>query len=137
MCQNDSHLPYSQIMPISVTHKACSRINQILANKFGLLTSTPAVQLSVLNKGCAGHAYQLQFHPCRTALSNAERTAQPRPPLVEVLDTGTFSLLVDKSSLAFLVGSEIDWKEDDMSSKFVFKNPNATKSCSCGNSFSA
>jgi iron-sulfur cluster insertion protein len=47
------------------------------------------------------------------------------------------TLLVDSMSFQYLVGAEIDYKEDINGSQFVIKNPNATTTCGCGSSFSA
>ena len=50
---------------------------------------------------------------------------------------GNVTLLIDSMSLQYLVGAEIDYKEDVSGSQFVIKNPNATTTCGCGSSFSA
>jgi iron-sulfur cluster insertion protein len=47
------------------------------------------------------------------------------------------SLLIDAMSYQYLVGAEIDYKEDLQGAQFVIKNPNATSTCGCGSSFSA
>jgi len=54
----------------------------------------------------------------------------------EFLKNGV-TLLVDSMSFQYLVGAEIDYKEDINGSQFVIKNPNATTTCGCGSSFSA
>lgn len=57
-------------------------------------------------------------------------------PHDEVMRVGHVEVRVDKTSLMWLIGTEIDWVEDRMGSRFVFKNPNATAACGCGISFS-
>ena len=53
-----------------------------------------------------------------------------------VLDKNGVSLLIDSMSYQYLVGAEIDYKEDINGAQFVIKNPNATTTCGCGSSFS-
>lgn len=53
-----------------------------------------------------------------------------------VLDKNGVQLLIDSMSYQYLVGAEIDYKEDLEGSQFVIKNPNATTTCGCGSSFS-
>jgi iron-sulfur cluster insertion protein len=52
-----------------------------------------------------------------------------------VIDLDTFSVLIDPMSMLYMEGSEIDYKDDLMSSQFIIKNPNAKSSCGCGSSF--
>lgn len=110
---------------VSLTPTAVNRFNFLLKRKnFG----KGAVQLSVAEKGCAGMSYTIDFH-------REDSTRERSPSLVKVVDDDRITLLVDRQSLGYLIGTEIDWVEGDISSQFVFKNPNATQSCSCGKSF--
>jgi iron-sulfur cluster assembly protein len=56
-------------------------------------------------------------------------------PLDERIETPGGILFVDGASLLYLIGSRMDWVEDDFSAGFVFQNPNAKGSCGCGESF--
>ncbi|HEB57682.1 MAG TPA: iron-sulfur cluster insertion protein ErpA [Gammaproteobacteria bacterium] len=52
------------------------------------------------------------------------------------LENGGVTLLIDPMSYQYLVGAEIDYKEDLQGAQFVIRNPNATTTCGCGSSFS-
>ena len=80
------------------------------------------VKLSTPRRGCSGLAYSVDY----VAEANAfdERIETPG---------GTF--FIDGASVLYLVGSTMDWVEDDFTAGFVFNNPNAKGSCGCGESF--
>jgi iron-sulfur cluster assembly protein len=56
-------------------------------------------------------------------------------PFDEKIETSGGTFYVDGASVLYLVGSIMDWREDDFAAGFVFENPNATGSCGCGESF--
>ena len=91
-----------------------------------LMASAPegaiGVKLSTPLRGCSGLAYSVDY--VTEAVSFDERIETPG---------GTF--FVDGSSLLYLIGSTMDWVEDDFSAGFVFNNPNAKGACGCGESF--
>ncbi len=81
------------------------------------------VRIGVSSRGCNGLRYCLDY------LESPEATDQPL--------TGTdLPVFIDTKSLLFLIGSEMDWQEESFHSGFVFKNPNETSRCGCGESFS-
>jgi len=89
------------------------------------LVSGPTPQLiriGVRNKGCAGMAYHLEY---------VEKPGK----FDEVVQQEGVRVLIDSKALFSIIGSEMDWAEDRMSSKFVFKNPNIVDACGCGESF--
>jgi iron-sulfur cluster assembly protein len=53
----------------------------------------------------------------------------------EVIETGDVKVMVDPAAIMFLIGTELDFKEEKLSSGFVFNNPNVTSTCGCGESF--
>ena len=91
-----------------------------------LMTRAPdgavGVKLSTPRRGCSGLAYSVDYV---TAAS----------PLDERIDTPGGTLFVDGGSVLYLIGSTMDWVEDDFTAGFVFNNPNAKGSCGCGESF--
>ena len=91
-----------------------------------LMSQAPAdaigVKLSTPRRGCSGLAYSVDY--VAEANSFDERIETPG---------GTF--FIDGASVLYLVGSTMDWQEDDFTAGFVFNNPNATGSCGCGESF--
>ena len=80
------------------------------------------VKLSTPRRGCSGLAYSVDY--VTEASGFDERIETPG---------GTF--FVDGASLLYLIGSTMDWVEDDFAAGFVFANPNAKGSCGCGESF--
>lgn len=80
------------------------------------------VKLSTPRRGCSGLAYSVDYVTEANAMD--ERIETPG---------GTF--FIDGASVLYLVGSTMDWREDDFTAGFVFENPNAKGSCGCGESF--
>jgi iron-sulfur cluster assembly protein len=80
------------------------------------------VKLSTPRRGCSGLAYSVDY-----VTSEAKFDEKIETP------GGTF--YIDGASVLYLVGSVMDWREDDFSAGFVFDNPNAKGSCGCGESF--
>lgn len=91
-----------------------------------LMAKAPAeaigVKLSTPRKGCSGLAYSVDY------VTHAK-------PFDEKITTPGGTLYVDGGSILYLIGSTMDWVEDDFTAGFVFQNPNATGSCGCGESF--
>ncbi len=91
-----------------------------------LMSRAPAdaigVKLSTPRRGCSGLAYSVDY-------------VTAEDPLDEKIETPGGAFYVDGASVLYLVGSVMDWNEDDFAAGFVFANPNATGSCGCGESF--
>jgi len=81
------------------------------------------LRVFVTGGGCSGFQYGFRFE--KAAESDDTRVVR-----------GGVTLLVDPMSLQYLQGAEIDYKEGVEGAQFVIRNPNATTSCGCGNSFS-
>jgi len=105
--------------PIIVTEGAAGRIAALMAKA---PEGTAGVRLTTPKRGCSGLAYDLSY----VAEARAGDEAVPTP-------AGT--LYVDGGSLMYLIGSTMDWREDDFTAGFVFNNPNAKGACGCGESF--
>jgi iron-sulfur cluster assembly protein len=80
------------------------------------------VKLSTPKRGCSGLAYSVDY------VTEAK-------PFDEKIETSGGTLYVDGGSILYLVGSTMDWVEDDFAAGFVFQNPNAKGECGCGESF--
>lgn len=91
-----------------------------------LMASAPegtiGVKLSTPRRGCSGLAYSVDY------VSEAS-------PMDEKIETPGGLFFIDAASVLYLIGSTMDWVEDDFTAGFVFKNPNAKGSCGCGESF--
>ena len=110
-----------RILPAAITLTSASE-----ARIAELMTKAPAdaigVKLSTPRRGCSGLAYSVDY------ISEAV-------PFDEKIETPGGVLYIDGGSVLYLVGSTMDWVEDDFAAGFVFNNPNATGSCGCGESF--
>jgi iron-sulfur cluster assembly protein len=91
-----------------------------------LMASAPegaiGVKLSTPRRGCSGLAYSVDY------VSEAN-------PMDERIETPGGTFFIDGASVLYLIGSTMDWQEDDFTAGFVFQNPNAKGSCGCGESF--
>ena len=83
---------------------------------------TVGVKLSTPRRGCSGLAYSVDY------VSEAH-------PLDEKIETPGGVFYIDGASVLYLIGSTMDWQEDDFAAGFVFANPNAKGACGCGESF--
>src|SRR3954470_4383192 len=108
--------PRPQVMKL--TDAAADRIKAIMAKADKPFAG---VRVGVKNGGCAGMAYTMEY---------AENVAN----CDEVVEDKGVKLLIDPKAVLFLLGTEMDFKVDKLSSTFVFNNPNQTSACGCGES---
>ena len=80
------------------------------------------VKLSTPRRGCSGLAYSVDY-------------VTEEKPFDEKIETPGGTFYVDGGSILYLIGSKMDWVEDDFTAGFTFQNPNAKGSCGCGESF--
>lgn len=105
--------------PLTLSEGALQRIRDLMARA---PEGTAGVRLSTPRKGCSGLAYSLDY------------VEAPKPG-DERVETPGGALFIDGGSLLYLIGSRMDWREDDFTAGFVFENPNAKGTCGCGESF--
>jgi iron-sulfur cluster assembly protein len=79
------------------------------------------LRVGVKNGGCAGQEYVLEY-------------AEAASPLDEVVEDQGVTILIDPKAVLFLIGTKIDYEVSRLSSRFVFRNPNETDACGCGES---
>ena len=104
---------------LTLTPAAEARIAQLMAKA---PEGSVGVKLSTPRRGCSGLAYSVDY-------VTAEK------PFDEKIETPGGVFYVDGASVLYLIGSRMDWKEDDFAAGFVFENPNAKGMCGCGESF--
>jgi len=80
------------------------------------------VKLSTPRRGCSGLAYSVDY-------------VTEEQPFDEKIETAGGAFYVDGASILYLIGSTMDWREDDFAAGFTFENPNAKGACGCGESF--
>ncbi|MGK6320815.1 HesB/IscA family protein [Sphingomonas sp. DT-204] len=104
---------------LNLTPRAEARIAELMAKA---PEGAVGVKLSTPRRGCSGLAYSVDY------VTEAQ-------PFDEAVVTPGGTLYVDGASVLYLVGSTMDWVEDDFTAGFVFDNPNAKGACGCGESF--
>jgi iron-sulfur cluster assembly protein len=104
---------------ITLTDAANARIAELMSRA---PEGAIGVKLSTPRRGCSGLAYSVDY-------------VSEENPMDEKIETPGGTFYVDGASVLYLIGSIMDWREDDFASGFVFDNPNATGSCGCGESF--
>ncbi len=104
---------------LSVTDTAAERIKALMASA---PEATQGLRLTTPQKGCSGLTYKVDY----VAAAN---------PMDERVETPAGTLFIDSASLLYLIGSEMDWQEDDFTAGFTFRNPNEKGRCGCGESF--
>ena len=104
---------------ITLSDKAAQRIKEIMSNAE---SNSIGVRVGVKSGGCAGMSYIMEY----------TKEINPRDEIIE--DKG-IKLFVDPGAIMYLLGTEMDYKKEEFSSSFVFKNPNETERCGCGESF--
>ena len=105
--------------PVQLTPAAEASVAELMARA---PEGAIGVKLSTPRRGCSGLAYSVDY------VSEAQ-------PFDEKIETPGGAFYIDGGSVLYLVGSIMDWKEDDFAAGFVFENPNAKGACGCGESF--
>jgi len=106
--------------PVRLTDAAAERLTQIMTDAEGKYLG---VRVGVTNGGCAGMSYTMNY---------AEETG----PLDEVMEDHGVKIFIEPKAILFLIGTELDFETSKLGSRFVFKNPNQTAACGCGESVS-
>ena len=104
---------------ITLSNNAANRIKEIMSNAE---KDSIGVRIGVKSGGCAGMSYVMEY----------TKEVNPSDEIIE--DKGV-KVFVDSGAIMYLLGTEMDYKKEEFSSSFVFKNPNETERCGCGESF--
>ena len=104
---------------VALTPAAEARIAELMARAPG---GAIGVKLSTPRRGCSGLAYSVDY-------------VTEEAKFDEKIETPGGTFYIDGASVLYLVGSTMDWREDDFAAGFVFENPNAKGACGCGESF--
>ncbi|WP_298161435.1 iron-sulfur cluster assembly accessory protein [Brevundimonas sp.] len=103
---------------VTLTDAAAERVREIMANAGKTYVG---LRVGVKNGGCAGQEYTFAY-------------AEEVGALDEVVEDKGVTILIEPKAILFLIGSEIDYETTKLASKFVFRNPNQTDACGCGES---
>jgi len=103
---------------VTLSDSAAARVKEIMGR-----AEKPyaGLRVGVKNGGCAGQEYVLEY-------------AEAAAPLDEVVEDKGVTILVDPKAVLFLIGTEVDYEVTRLAAKFVFRNPNQTDACGCGES---
>ena len=104
---------------IKLSDNAANRIKEIMSKAE---SSAIGVRVGVKSGGCAGMSYIMEY--AKEAKKNEE-----------VIEDKGVKVFIDSNAIMYLLGTEMDYKTDKFSSQFVFKNPNETERCGCGETF--
>ena len=104
---------------LTITDRAAERITKIISEaQEGIL----GVRVGVDKTGCSGYAYKLDY----AKESNG----------CDVVESKGVKVFIEPTAVMFLIGSQMDYTTDKLSSRFIFNNPNEKSTCGCGESFS-
>jgi len=104
---------------IKLSDRAAERVKEIMTQAKEPIVG---VRIGVVSGGCAGMSYVMEY-------------AKKSNPNDEVIEEKGVKVLIDPKAIMYLLGTEMDYKKEELSSSFVFKNPNETERCGCGESF--
>ena len=105
---------------LTLTDAAADQVKKLIDD-----SDTPVIGLrvSVSSKGCSGLSYVFEY-------------VEEKKKLEEEVESKGVKIFIDPMAIMFIMGSEMDYKQDRLQSGFVFNNPNAKNVCGCGESFS-
>ncbi|HEX5279840.1 MAG TPA: iron-sulfur cluster assembly accessory protein [Micropepsaceae bacterium] len=101
-----------------LTDAAAAKIREIMEKSNGRFIG---VRVGVKNGGCAGMSYTMDY-------------AESQNSFDEVIEDKGVRILIDPKAVMFLIGTEMDYAREKLASRFIFRNPNQTDACGCGES---
>jgi iron-sulfur cluster assembly protein len=111
-------MPLPSLKVLSLTDAAAIRVQEIIEKADRPIAG---VRVGVKNGGCAGMSYTMEY-------------AEGPKPGEDVVEDKGVKVFVDPKAVLFLLGTEMDFERTKLSSQFVFRNPNQTSACGCGES---
>jgi len=104
---------------ISISQRAADKIKDLIAQRKG---EAMGIRVSVKSGGCSGLSYVIEY-------------ADDKLLFEEIVEDKGVRVLLDPKAIMYVIGSEMDYIEDDFKEGFVFTNPNEKIKCGCGKSF--
>ena len=105
---------------LTITDRAADRISKIISEA---QEDIIGVKVGVDKTGCSGYAYKLDY-------AKKENSSD-----LEFVESKGVKIFIEPKATMFLIGSEMDYTTDKLSSRFTFNNPNEKSTCGCGESF--
>ena len=106
---------------LSITSKATDQLKKIMSSA---PEGVDSLIIGIDKSGCSGYSYKLDF-------GNSSDIKN-----FEIIEQDGVKVLIDPKATMFLLGSIMDYRQDNLASRFVFDNPNEKNTCGCGESFS-
>ena len=106
---------------VTLSQKALSHILDLMKSE-GISTNTHHLRVGVKGGGCSGLSYTMDFDDSITEMD-------------EVVDLGVIKVVIDKKSVLYLFGTELTYSDGLNGRGFAWENPNASRTCGCGESF--
>lgn len=106
-------------LPITITPKAADQVKSLLAQRD---KPSLGLKIGVKKGGCSGMSYFVEY-------------ADEKGQFDEVINSQGITLFIDGKAVMHLIGTQMDYVEEDFKSGFVFLNPNEKSKCGCGKSF--
>ena len=104
---------------LTLTDSAVDRVKHLMSKgDDGIL----GLRVMITSTGCSGHAYKIEY-------------ANEAKPGEEVVDQDGAKVFIDPMAVMFILGSTMDFEQDELQSQFTFTNPNEASRCGCGESF--
>jgi iron-sulfur cluster assembly protein len=105
--------------PMTLTEAAADRVKSLIT---GTETGVQGLRVGVKAGGCSGMTYFIEY-------------AEDQRPMEEVIEDKGVKIFIDPQAIIYLLGTEMDYRADQLQSGFVFNNPNELDRCGCGESF--
>lgn len=105
--------------PLTITEAAAKQIKALLDQRG---KPSVGIRIGIRTRGCSGQSYTLEY-------------ADDVQPMDEVVEYNDVKVLIDPKAILFVLGTEMDFVEEDLESGFKFQNPNEKGRCGCGESF--
>ncbi len=106
---------------VTLSEKALNHILELMASE-GISTDTHNLRVGVKGGGCSGLSYTMDFDDTITEMD-------------EVVDLNVIKVVIDKKSVLYLFGTELTYSDGLNGRGFAWENPNASRTCGCGESF--
>lgn len=104
---------------LTITDAAVEQIKKLIDQRG---QETLGVRIGVRTRGCSGMSYTLEY-------------ADEQNPYEEIVRHKDVTVLIDPKAIMFVIGTEMDFQEEELASGFIFNNPNEKGRCGCGESF--
>mmetsp|Transcript_11138 Transcript_11138/g.27372 ORF Transcript_11138/g.27372 Transcript_11138/m.27372 type:complete len:157 (-) Transcript_11138:116-586(-) len=122
MQQRTSRIPKKDV--VSISDNAANRIRSLIEKKKEKNPSIAGLRLGVKTRGCNGLSFVMDYQ---------EEGKEGK--LDEKVSVNGVDVFVDSKAVFYIIGTKMDWVEDELRAEFTFENPNAKGTCGCGESF--